>query len=596
MNIFYQHTLQQGIEFSNLWLIAMSRALWQGTIALALVWLVCKFATRLPARVKSWLWRLAYLKLLLALLWATPMDLALLKPRSVEMPYSPPIVAHENWKQSPGISKKLPATVETQLSAFPMISSPAPRLEFEELLPLAAMALWATGALIFLVRLGIHWHHAIRLRQAAIRSDDPEIDDRFAQIARRLSFRRTPPIFMSDEISGPLLVGVFRPAILLPSLMLDAPPAHLRMILAHELAHLKRNDLPWNVFTATIDAAFFFNPLVWLARRESRLAAEMACDQAALESANVAPREYGQLLLDIATPQIWSSPLAAGVAGTRFSLERRLLAMSHSKIWSRRNLALAGFAVALLGVATLPPWRLVAQTSPGMSSGTSTGMSSPTTQPAPMGGAPQPGGPAVRIDIGPRVVVDGIPPGGAPAAENTLPAGERRVIYAAEAGIITDVNMERAKAVHRGDILLSLDSRRERLAVAQANDKLRLEQMKLDRLQSAMKSKAVPQQELDEQTILTDMAELDLQSKKIDLDDLIIRAPSDGWWSIGRGMWVGRLVTKGETVGQLTNDPPQEMPLQSGRRAAAPGSNSAGGSQPPAAPASPGVTPPNNAP
>jgi len=42
------------------WLAALWRATWQGSLALLLVWAVCRVLQRLPARAKSWLWRLAY--------------------------------------------------------------------------------------------------------------------------------------------------------------------------------------------------------------------------------------------------------------------------------------------------------------------------------------------------------------------------------------------------------------------------------------------------------------------------------------------------------------------------------------------------------
>ena len=64
------------------WLAALWRACWQGGLAFLLVWAVCRAFHRLPARAKSWLWRLAYLKLLAAFLCATPIDVPLLPART----------------------------------------------------------------------------------------------------------------------------------------------------------------------------------------------------------------------------------------------------------------------------------------------------------------------------------------------------------------------------------------------------------------------------------------------------------------------------------------------------------------------------------
>src|SRR5438876_10035678 len=65
-------------DFAQLWLAALWRASWQGGLALLLVWIVTRMFSRIPSSVKVWLWRLVYLKFLVAFFWATPIDLALL--------------------------------------------------------------------------------------------------------------------------------------------------------------------------------------------------------------------------------------------------------------------------------------------------------------------------------------------------------------------------------------------------------------------------------------------------------------------------------------------------------------------------------------
>src|SRR5688572_24948854 len=58
------------------WTNAMWRASWQGGAAIVLVWLVCRAWPRMPSHAHCWLWRLAYLRLFVALFRATPLDLA----------------------------------------------------------------------------------------------------------------------------------------------------------------------------------------------------------------------------------------------------------------------------------------------------------------------------------------------------------------------------------------------------------------------------------------------------------------------------------------------------------------------------------------
>ena len=63
------------------WAEAMGRACWQGALALATVWAVCRFCPRLSGNARAWLWRLAYLKLVVTLVWTAPVTLPLLPAR-----------------------------------------------------------------------------------------------------------------------------------------------------------------------------------------------------------------------------------------------------------------------------------------------------------------------------------------------------------------------------------------------------------------------------------------------------------------------------------------------------------------------------------
>src|SRR3954447_2365046 len=67
-------------RLTDVWASAMWRACWQGGLALLVVWAWCRLmAPRAPARGKCWLWRLAYAKLLVSLVWFSPAGLPLLR-------------------------------------------------------------------------------------------------------------------------------------------------------------------------------------------------------------------------------------------------------------------------------------------------------------------------------------------------------------------------------------------------------------------------------------------------------------------------------------------------------------------------------------
>src|SRR5688572_33070333 len=64
------------------WAESLWRASWQGGIALALAWAACRLFPRLDPRARCWLWRLAYLKLLVTFFWTTPVAVPALPPAS----------------------------------------------------------------------------------------------------------------------------------------------------------------------------------------------------------------------------------------------------------------------------------------------------------------------------------------------------------------------------------------------------------------------------------------------------------------------------------------------------------------------------------
>jgi hypothetical protein len=166
-------------------------------------------------------------------------------------------------------------------------------------------------------------------------------------------------------VDGPLLTGIVRPTVILPdNAETTFDQSELRLMLAHELAHLKRRDLLWNWLPTVVGWLFFFHPLVWLLRRGWFESQEAACDEMVIQKEPVGAAEYGRLLLKLSAH--WprrprASLAAAGVLGAYRNLERRILAMTHVKPFSRQSLMVSGGVIFVIAVLGITPWRLVAQ-------------------------------------------------------------------------------------------------------------------------------------------------------------------------------------------------------------------------------------------
>jgi beta-lactamase regulating signal transducer with metallopeptidase domain len=281
-------------EAAAAWAAPLWRATWQGAVALGLVWLFCRVFRSLSSATRSWLWRLAYLKLLLSLFWSAPVIVPLLPPPPRPVPaavFAPPAPAAAPAPAAPTYPLPPPAAAVSPATTL----APAPARPGPLLFLLVA---WTVGTATCAARVGLRWRRAAALRAGCRPLEDEGALAALAELCRRAGVRR-PPALLAGAVPLPLLVGVRRPAILLPAGR-ALPAAEQRLVLAHELAHVKRRDLLWAWLPVLARCLFFFHPVVWLAHAEWRLAQELACDELTLRLTKSSPADYGEMLVRLA--------------------------------------------------------------------------------------------------------------------------------------------------------------------------------------------------------------------------------------------------------------------------------------------------------
>ena len=146
--------------------------------------------------------------------------------------------------------------------------------------------------------------------------------------------------------------GWRRPCVLLPAGCEAWSDERIRIVLGHELAHIRRGDWALQMATDVVRAVFWYNPLFWLACARLRRESEAACDNAVLE-AGVPAADYADHLLQIARTCRRPSPLATLVPMARRStLEWRIAAMlNHTLIRTRpTRRALATVLAVIVGI------------------------------------------------------------------------------------------------------------------------------------------------------------------------------------------------------------------------------------------------------
>jgi beta-lactamase regulating signal transducer with metallopeptidase domain len=162
---------------------------------------------------------------------------------------------------------------------------------------LVLFSLWILASCAAIFRLGHGLWHLRSLRRSCVEIDSASLSPETVNVIADFSSARAVMLATSSEISVPAAIGFFRPMIVIPDWALaELAPEELRVVLLHELAHLRRWDDWTNLLQKIVRAVFFFHPAVlWIEKRLS-LEREMACDDHVLaETAN--PRGYAKCLI-----------------------------------------------------------------------------------------------------------------------------------------------------------------------------------------------------------------------------------------------------------------------------------------------------------
>jgi beta-lactamase regulating signal transducer with metallopeptidase domain len=185
-----------------------------------------------------------------------------------------------------------------------------------------------------------------------------------AYVRFRRSVARLPITHMHGEVvhvspkAGPAVVGIVRPAIVVPHWLLEASNDAQQATVAHEREHLAARDPLLLLTGCAVVALLPWHPAAWWMLARLRLAVEMDCDRRVLAFHGVARRAYGSALIDIAAR---CARLPAGVPALvehTTQLERRLLAMTPAPMPFRRVRSLSLGAIALLTAAAACETRL----------------------------------------------------------------------------------------------------------------------------------------------------------------------------------------------------------------------------------------------
>ena len=157
--------------------------------------------------------------------------------------------------------------------------------------------IWAGGVIwYFALHYGRYAYFRRGLRRLGRAVEDESIEGCMKEECANLGIKKAPKLKHSALIDTPMLVGIVKPEVVLPRL--DYTQEELRLIFRHELFHLKRRDIAYQLLTLIFVSLHWFNPFVHLMAKSIELDGETSCDEKVLEGKSYDERIfYGEMLL-----------------------------------------------------------------------------------------------------------------------------------------------------------------------------------------------------------------------------------------------------------------------------------------------------------
>ena len=259
-------------------------SLWQGTLLALLVGVSAAFIKKQSAQTRYWT---ALLGLGGLLFWAGFTFI-----RIYQMPISEVVLASNVVFEETSNGLILSAVQEDVVPWQAFLSY------FEAHLPMIVTC-WLVGMSVFALRFLGGLAYLQQLRYQYNRPVERKFERLISQLSSKIQLNRKVSLVESTKIRVPMTIGHLKPMVLLPAgALLALSPAQVEAVLAHELAHIKRNDFLINLFQSVVEVLFYYHPAVWWLSVQVRLERENCCDDIAVAACGD-DLEYAKALLSL---------------------------------------------------------------------------------------------------------------------------------------------------------------------------------------------------------------------------------------------------------------------------------------------------------
>jgi GWxTD domain-containing protein len=214
---------------------------------------------------------------------------------------------------------------------------------------------WILGVALFALRSTVSWFAAQRLRRVGACVAPEYWQRKVTQLAERIHVSRPVVLLESCLAEVPAVIGFFRPVILAPiGLLTGFPPEQVKILLIHELAHIRRYDYLVNLLQSLVEDLLFYHPAVWWVSGLVRAERENCCDDVVVIAGGDA--KGLATALNALEHYRWTAREAALAAngGELMNRIRRLLEGNQAPRATASPVFFAGLLVATIALATTP--------------------------------------------------------------------------------------------------------------------------------------------------------------------------------------------------------------------------------------------------
>lgn len=213
------------------------------------------------------------------------------------------------------------------------------------------VSIWFVGVIFFFIKFTGGFLYTDRIKTYKTKPVPESWKNRIDQLCQKMKINKTVRLLQSSVVKIPIVIGYFKPVILLPVTVLTGMPSdQIETILIHELAHISRRDYLVNILQSIMEILYFFHPAIWWISRIICVEREHCCDDIVVQLSRNS-LNYVKALVDIETAGMTPVRSAVALISKKNILLNRIKRITQQPMSSAKFST--GFLSTLLIMATI---------------------------------------------------------------------------------------------------------------------------------------------------------------------------------------------------------------------------------------------------